>query len=116
MSQWSSHHKLTSWAGLAPGCNESDGKKKLVKISRAGVYLKPCLVQVAHAAVKNRDCDYYANKFNLISKRRGKIRAIISIARKILIAIYHMIKTGELFNPCDLDGIEISQKKRIDYI
>ena len=44
MSQWSSHHKLASWAGLAPGCNESAGKKKSVKISRAGVYLKPCLV------------------------------------------------------------------------
>ena len=31
MSQFSSHYRLTSWAGLAPGCNESAGKKKSVK-------------------------------------------------------------------------------------
>ena len=116
MSQWSSHHKLASWAGLAPGCNESAGKKKSVKISRAGVYLKPCLVQVAHAAVKDKDYDYYANKFNKISKRCGKKRAIIAIARKILVAIYHMLKTGEVFNPSDMTDIETSQKKRIEYI
>ena len=45
MSQFSSHYRLASWAGLAPGCNESAGKKKSVKISRAGVYLKPALVE-----------------------------------------------------------------------
>lgn len=116
MSQWASHDKLASWAGLAPGCNESAGKKKSVKISRAGVYLKPCLVQVAHAAVKDKDCDYYANKFNRISKRRGKKRAIIAIARKILVAVYHMLKTGEVFNPSDMADIETSQKKRIECI
>lgn len=116
MSQWSSHYKLVSWAGLAPGCNESAGKKKSVKISRAGVYLKPCLVQVAHAALKDKDCDYYANKFNRISKRRGKKRTIIAIARKILVAIYHMLKTGEVFNPSDMADKETSQKKRIEYI
>lgn len=116
MSQQSSHRKLTSWAGLAPGCNESAGKKKSVRISRAGVYLKPCLVQVAHAAVKDKKCDYYADKFNKILKRRGKKRAIIAIARKILIAIYHMFKTGEIFNPTDMSDIETTQKQRIEYI
>ena len=70
MSQFSSHYRLASWAGLAPGCNESAGKKKSVKISRAGVYLKPALVEVAHCAVKDKDNPYYANKFNVLSKRR----------------------------------------------
>ena len=101
MSQFSNHYRLSAWAGLAPGCNESAGKKKSVKISRAGVYLKPALVEVAHCAVKDKDNPYYANKFNVISKRRGKKRAYIAIARKILVAIYHMLSTGELFNPTD---------------
>ena len=101
MSQFSSHYRLASWAGLAPGCNESAGKKKSVKISRAGVYLKPALVEVTHCAVKDKDNPYYANKFNVLSKRRGKKRAYIAIARKILVAIYHMLSTGELFNPTD---------------
>ena len=96
MSQFSSHYRLVSWAGLAPGCHESAGKKKSVKISRAGVYLKPCLVEVAHCAVKDKNNTYYANKFKKISKRRGKKRATIAIARKILVAIYHMFSTGEV--------------------
>ena len=115
MSQFASHYRLASWAGLAPGCNESAGKKKSVKISRAGVYLKPALVEVAHCAVKDKDNPYYANKFNVISKRRGKKRAYIAIARKILIAIYHMLSTGETWNPRDLASNETSDKDRIKY-
>lgn len=115
MSQFSDHYHLDSWAGLAPGCNESAGKKKSVKISRAGVYLKPCLVEVAHCAVKDKTNTYYANKFNKISKRRGKKRATIAIARKILVAIYHMLLTGEVWNPRDLASNETSDKDRLKY-
>ena len=115
MSQFSNHYRLASWAGLAPGCNESAGKKKSVKISRAGVYLKPCLIEVAHSAVKDKTNTYYANKFNKISKRRGKKRAYIAIARKILVAIYHMLLTGEVWNPKDLATKETSDKERIKY-
>ena len=115
MSQFSNHYRLTAWAGLAPSCNESAGKKKSVKISRAGVYLKPCLVEVAHSAVKDKTNTYYANKFNKISKRRGKKRAIIAIARKILVAVYHMLLTGEVWNPRDLASNETSDKDRLKY-
>ena len=116
VSQWSSARKLAAWAGLAPGRNESAGKKKSVKISKAGIYLKPCLVQVAHAAVKDKTCSYYAEKFGRISKRRGKKRAIIAIARKILVAIYHILKTGEVFNPSDMADVETTKEQRIAYI
>ena len=115
MSQFSNHYRLSAWAGLAPGCNESAGKKKSVKISRAGVYLKPCLIEVAHCAVKDKSNTYYADKFNKISKRRGKKRAYIAIARKILVAIYHMLSTGEVWNPTDLASVETSDKDRIKY-
>ena len=50
MSQFSSSKRLCCWAGLTPGSNESAGKKKSVRITRAGVYLKPALIQCAHAA------------------------------------------------------------------
>ena len=115
MKQFSNHYRLTSWAGLAPGCNESAGKKKSVKISHAGVYLKPCLVEVAHCAVKDKTNTYYANKFNKISKQRGKKRSTIAIARKILVAIYHMFSTGEVWNPKDLASIETNNNDRIKY-
>lgn len=109
MGQFTSSKRLCCWAGLAPGSNESAGKKKSVRISRAGVYLKPILVQVAHAAVKDKNNPYYALKYERIAKRRGKKRAIIAIARMILTAIYSMFSTGELWNPADLYKIDMPE-------
>jgi len=110
MSQFTSSKRLCCWAGLTPSNNESAGKKKSVKISRAGVYLKPALVQVAHASVKSNRSPYYKNKYERICKRRGKKRAIIAIARMILTAIYHMLVTGEVWNPSDLYKIDMPQE------
>ena len=88
---------------------ESAGKKKSVRITRAGVYLKPALVQVAHAAVKSTRSPYYKAKYERIMKRRGKKRAIIGIARMILTAAYHMLSTGEVWNPTDLFKIDMPE-------
>ena len=98
---------LCSWCGLSPANNESAGKKKSVRITRAGVYLKPALVQCAHAAVKSDKSPYYKKKYESLVKRRGKKRAIIAIARMILTAIYQMLSTGEQWNPSDLYKIDM---------
>ena len=109
MSQFSNSKRLCCWAGLTPGNNESAGKKKSVRITRAGVYLKPALVQVAHAAVKSNKSPYYKAKYERIMKRRGKKRAIIAIARMILTAAYQMLSTGEVWNPTDLYKIDMPE-------
>lgn len=109
MAQFDSSKRLCCWAGLTPGNNESAGKKKSVRITRAGVYLKPALVQVAHAAVKANKSSYYRLKYEQISKRRGRKRAIIAIARMILTAIFSMMSTGEVWNPCDLYKIDMPE-------
>ena len=109
MSQFASSKRLCCWAGLTPGNNESAGKKKSVRISRAGVYLKPALVQAAHAAVKDKLHPYYAIKYKRIMKRRGKKRAIIAIARMILTAIFSILSTGETWNPVDLFKVDMPE-------
>ncbi|HJC09931.1 MAG TPA: IS110 family transposase [Candidatus Blautia merdigallinarum] len=109
MTQFSNSKRLCCWAGLTPGNNESAGKKKSVRITRAGVYLKPALVQVAHAAVKSNKSPYYKAKYERIMKRRGKKHAIIAVARMILTAVYHMLSTGESWNPTDLYKIDMPE-------
>ncbi len=109
MTQFSNPKRLCCWAGLTPGNNESAGKKKSVRITRAGVYLKPALVQAAHAAVKSNKSPYYKAKYERIMKRRGKKRAIIAVARMILTAVYHMLSTGEAWNPTDLYKIDMPE-------
>ena len=88
---------------------ESAGKKKSVRITRAGVYLKPALVQFAHAAVKSDKSPYYKAKYERIMKRRGKKSAIIAIARMILTAAYHMLSTGEVWNPTNPYKIDMPE-------
>ena len=44
-----------------------------------------------------------------------KKRSAIAIARKILVSIYHMLSTGEVWNPKDLASIETSNNDRIKY-
>ena len=107
MSQFCNSKRLCCWAGLTPSNNESAGKKKSVRITRAGVYLKPALVQCAHAAVKSDKSPYYKTKYESLVKRRGKKRAVIAIARMILTAIYRMLSTGEVWNPSDLYKIDM---------
>lgn len=109
MAQFGSSKRLCCWAGLTPGNNESAGKKKSVRISRAGVYLKPALVQVAHTAVKDKCSPYYALKYERITRRRGKKRAIIAIARMILTAVFVMLSNLEGWNPVDLYRVDMPE-------
>mgnify|MGYP000306769528 CR=1 FL=1 len=109
MTPFSNSKRLCCWAGLTPSNNESAGKKKSVRITRAGVYLKPALVQVAHAAVKSDKSLCYKKKYERIMKRRGKKRAIITIARMLLTAIYHILSTGEVWNPTDLFKVDMPE-------
>jgi len=113
MNTFHSAKHLCSWAGLVPQNNESAGKKKSVKISRAGVYLKPLLVQCANAAVKSNLEPYFKDKYEKIKKRRGHKKAIIAIARMMLTCCYHMILKNEVFKPVDTHKLTEQHKKKI---
>ena len=62
--------------------------------------------------MKCKDSAYYRIKYERITKRRGKKRAIIAVARRMLTAIFHMLSTGEGFNPSDLLQIDMPQQLR----
>ena len=79
MNKFDTSKHLCSWTGLTPQNNESAGKKKSVRISRAGVYIKPLLVQCANAAIKYKSCPYFKYRYESIKKRLGHKRAIIPI-------------------------------------
>ena len=98
MEAFPSAKHLCSWAGLTPTNNESAGKKKSVRVSKAGCYIKPLLVQCANAVVKSSKHPEMRNRYLRLKKRRGHKKAIIAIARMLLTALYHMLKNGENYN------------------
>ena len=89
---------LCSWAGLTPRCNESAKKKKSVRITKAGIYIKPLLVQCALCAIKDKSCPYIKARYESLKRRRGHNKAIIAIARLLLTSIYHILLNGEVFD------------------
>jgi len=98
MEAFPSAKHLCSWAGLTPTNNESAGKKKSVRISKAGCYIKPLLVQCATAIVKSDKHPAFRNRYLRLKKRRGHKKAIIAIARMLLTAIYHILKNKVPYN------------------
>ena len=99
MSVFETSKQLCSWAGLTPQNNESAGKKKTTRISRAGAYLKPLLVQIALAVSNSKRYPDLKNKYQLLKKRRGHKKAVIAIARKLLTAIWHILKESVPYSP-----------------
>lgn len=98
MEAFPSAKHLCSWAGLIPTNNESAGKKKSVRVSKAGCYIKPLLVQCANAVVTSKKHPEIRNRYLRLKKRRGHKKAIIAIARIFLTALYHMLKNDENYN------------------
>jgi len=98
MSVFPSAKHLCSWAGLTPQNNESAGKKKTTRISHAGVYIKPLLLQCAVAVSKSEKHPEIRNRYLALRKRRGNKKAVIAIARMMLTAIYNILKKNEPYN------------------
>ena len=96
---------LCSWCGLSPANNESANKKKSVRIAKAGAYLKPLMVQCALAATKSKKEPYFAIKYNQIRKRRGHKKAIIAVARMMMVCIYHIVSEKKSFCPSDYEEL-----------
>lgn len=112
MSVWRDSDSLSSWAGLSPANNDSAGKKKSTHVGKGGHYLKPLLVQCALAAIKStKKHPYFYYKYETLKKRRGHKKAIIAIARKMLVSIYHMIKEDADFQPIDYAQVVTRKQK-----
>ncbi|MDM7911579.1 MAG: IS110 family transposase, partial [Methanotrichaceae archaeon] len=93
MSQFPDEAHLSAWAGVCPGIRESAGKKESGKTQKGNSFLKGTLTEAAWAASRTKGSTYSAIYHN-IARRRGKKRALVAVAHRLLIDIYHILKTG----------------------
>lgn len=102
MSVFPSAGHLASWAGVAPGQNESAGRKKQGTTRPGDSHLKGAL-GIAALSVSRSKGTYLAARYHRIASRRGKLRAIVAIERSMLIAIWHMGTTGSTYQDLGAD-------------
>ena len=99
MSVFPSSKHLVSWAGCCPRNDQSNQKVKSRRVSRAGSYLKPLLVQVANALIKSKKHPEFKERYHRIKSRRGHKKAIIAVCKMLLTAIWNMLSKLEPYNP-----------------
>ncbi len=97
MTRFPDADHLTSWAGLAPGSNESAGKRRRSKTRKGSPWLRATLVEAAHAAGHSRDT-YLGAHYHRLAGRIGKKRAAVAVARKLLATLYHLLSTHQPYH------------------
>lgn len=90
MSKYPNGDHLTAWSGLAPGNNESAGKRKNSTARKGNKHLKTTMIRVAWSAVRTKD-SYWGCKYAKLKKRMKAQKAIVAIARRMLKLIYKII-------------------------
>jgi len=109
MSSFATSNHITAWAGLAPKDNKSADKLKSSKTQKANIYIKSVLTECAWAAVRTR-YTRLSNWYWSNVKRLGEKKAITAVARKILVYIYAMLKSGEMYDD-SLDAADTQKRK-----
>jgi transposase len=94
VSRFASADKLCSWAGLTPKHRESDVKVVRGRITKMGSKLVRWAA--IEATAKNRGTKKIQADFRRIAARRGKQKAHVAVARKILTLVYYGLRDGEI--------------------
>ncbi len=96
MSVFPTAAHLASWAGTAPGCNESAGRIKSTKTRPGNRHLKGALGTAALAASRSKGT-YFSAKYRRIASRRGPMKALVAVEHSMLITAWHMLTNGDFY-------------------
>lgn len=120
LNRFPSAAHLAAWAGMAPGQNESAGKKKTARTRDGNKYLRSALIESASSAIRKKDC-YLAAKYQRLKRRRGTNKAKVAIAHQILIIAYHLLTRKENYkefgsNHYSEKTLEIKKRRAIKHL
>ena len=97
MSAFPTAQHICSWAGLAPGSHKSANKQKKQRITQGNNYLKTILCEVAWVIASHKKL-YLSSWYWRLKQHTDAKRAIVALARKLLVIIYTMLKTDQFYN------------------
>lgn len=89
MSRFPTPAHLVSWAKLCPRTIQSGPLTRGGKTGKGNPYLKGALGDAAAAAAKTNT--FLGERYRRIVKRRGKLKALVAVARSILVIVWHLL-------------------------
>ena len=103
-----SAEQLASWAGLCPGNHESAGKRRHGRRRKGNQHLQPVLVECAWAAVRTDGFlrEFYrrqVRKFGGFRSPAAKQKAIVAVAHKLIVILWHVLATGRPYQDLGAD-------------
>lgn len=110
MTAFESSGKFAGWTGLRPRNDESAGKYKSRATTKGNRYLRSILVQVSWAASRVKG-SYFMEKHNRLVIRKSPKKALVAIARKITVIIWHVLSKRKEYNP---ELIPIYDKSKVE--
>ena len=102
---------LVGWCGLKPRNDVSNGRYKSRKVTHGNRYLRQILIEIAWGASRTRNCFFsYFSYIQTTVKKKSKMKIQVAIARKILVAIWHMLSKEQDFIDIYLKRLEENRK------
>jgi transposase len=89
MSRFPTPEHLVSWAKLCPRTIQSGPVTRAGKTGKGNPYLKGALGEAAIAAAKTNT--FLGQRYRRLVKRRGKLKALVAVARSILVIVWHLL-------------------------
>jgi transposase len=102
VTRFDSPKELCSWAGLTPKHKESDLHVQRGRITKQGSRLVRWAA--IEAVARYHGGEPFRDRFEAIAERRGKNRANVAIARKVLTLVYYGLRDGEIRCLADQDA------------
>jgi transposase len=93
MSPFPTDAHLASWAGLCPGNHESAGKRKSGRTRPENRWRRAAMTEAAWAAARTTSTALRA-AYDRIARRRGRKRALLALAHRLLVVVDHVLNTG----------------------
>ena len=94
MSRFPTAGHLVSWAKLCPRTIQSGAKTAAGKTGKGNRYLKAVLGDAAAGAGKTNT--FLGERYRRIVKRRGKLKALVAVARSTLVIVWHLLSNPGL--------------------
>ncbi len=98
---------IVGWCGLKPRNDESNRKIKSNKITHGNRFLRQILIEGSWVAARTRNCFFSNYSFVQCTQRhKSKMKVQVAIARKVLVAVWHMLHDEEDFKDIYLERLK----------